>query len=157
LQTDSSEQRNASRRLSFVREIHESGSLKRKPSWLASRTLAAGYGADDQEWFFAGCYFGWKKRVPRFVGEIFGTGEEAQERAALLRIVVADGPAQHRITGFEFIEHRSHGGWNGEVECDLAVYMSQCAEMRGKYDANHGRVWPSGEVRRRPPRKVAAT
>src|ERR1700722_18399960 len=62
--------------------------------------LAAGDGADDQEGFFAGGDFGRQRRVPGFVGEVFGAGEEAQEWAALLRIVVADGAAQHGIAGF---------------------------------------------------------
>ena len=72
------------------------------------------------------------------MGEVFGAGEEAKERAALLRIVIADGAAEHGIAGFEFIQDRTQGGWNGEFESDLAVDVSQCAEMRGEYDANHG-------------------
>ncbi len=41
---------------------------------------------------------------------------------------------------FEFIEHRPHGWRNGEFQRDLAVHMSQRAEMRREYDANHGSV-----------------
>ena len=100
--------------------------------------LAAGDGADDEEGLFAGGDFGGKRRVPGFVREVFSAGEEAEERAALLRIMVADGPAQHGIAGFEFIQDRTQGGWNGKFESNLAVHVSQCAEMRGEYDANHG-------------------
>ena len=47
--------------------------------------------------FFACGDFGWERSVPGFVGEVFGAGEEAQKRAALLGIVVADGAAEHGI------------------------------------------------------------
>ena len=61
------------------------------------RNLAAGDGTDYKKGLGACGYFGGKQRVPRFVGEVFGAGEEAQERAALLGIVVADCAAKHGI------------------------------------------------------------
>jgi hypothetical protein len=38
---------------------------------------------------------------------IFRAGEESQERAALVRDVVADRPAQHGITGLKRVEDRA--------------------------------------------------
>jgi hypothetical protein len=107
-----------------------------------ARKLAAGDGAYDQEGLGACGYFGGKRRVRGFVREIFGAGEEAQEGAPLQRVVIANRAAEHGIARFELIENGPQRGWNGEFESDLAVYMSQCAEMRGEYDANHGSVCP---------------
>ncbi len=109
----------------------------------AETKLAAGDGADDEEWLGAGGYFGWKQGVRRFVRKIFRAGEEAEERAPLQRVVISDCAAQHGIARFEFIEHRAQRWWNGEFESDLAVHMSQRAEMRGEYDTNHGSVCTS--------------
>ena len=95
-----------------------------------NQKLAAGDGADDEEGFGAGRHFRRKQGVGRLVREIFGTGKKAQERAPLQRIVIADCAAEHGIARFEFIKHRPHCGWNGEFERDLAVHMSQRAEMR---------------------------
>jgi hypothetical protein len=107
---------------------------------------ATSYGADDQEGLFAICNFRRKKCFPRFVGEVFGAGEEAEEWAALEGIVIADCAAEHGIAGFEFIEDRAESGRSGEFERDLAVHVSQCAEMGGENDANHGRLpWTTQE------------
>lgn len=100
--------------------------------------LAAGDGADDEEGFLAGDDFGRQRRVPGFVGEVFGAGEETQEWAALHGIVVADCATEHGIASFQFIQDRTQGGWDGEFESDLAVHVSECAEMRGELDADHG-------------------
>src|ERR1700675_2025700 len=80
---------------------------------------------------------------PAILRKVFRAGEEPQECPPLQRVVIADGAAEHGITGFERIEHGTLGGRNGEFERDLAVHMSQRAEMRGEYDANHGNVCTS--------------
>ena len=80
----------------------------------AEKILAAGYGADYQEGFFACDDIGGERGVPGFVGEVFGAGEEAEEWAALQGIVVADGAAEHGIAGFQFIQDRAKSWWNGE-------------------------------------------
>jgi hypothetical protein len=100
--------------------------------------LAAGDGADDEERFFAGRDFGREQGVRRFVRDILGAGEEAQEGAALQGVVIADGAAKHWVARFEFIEHGAQCGRSGEFKSDLAAHVSQRAEMRGEYDANHG-------------------
>jgi hypothetical protein len=48
-----------------------------------------------------------ERLVGRVVGEVLFTGKKAQERAALLGVMIADGAAQHGITGLERIQHRA--------------------------------------------------
>src|SRR5205823_177714 len=64
-------------------------------------------GPDHNKWLFPGCDCIGERGVGRLVGEVFFAGEEAQEGAALLGVVVADGAAQHGIAGFERVQHRA--------------------------------------------------
>jgi hypothetical protein len=50
------------------------------------------------------------------VGDVFGASEEAEERAALLRDVVADSAAEHGIGGLERVEDVAKSGRAIEVE-----------------------------------------
>ena len=69
--------------------------------------LTASNGPDHNKRLFPGCDCIGERGVGRLVGEVFFAGEEAQERAALLRVVVADGAAQHGIAGLERVQHRA--------------------------------------------------
>ena len=124
-----------------------------RPFWARTRRnprvcgsgLAAGDGADDQEGFFAGNDLGGQCEVGSFVGEIFGAGEEAQEGAALQRVMVADGAAQHGIGRLEGIQDRAKCGWTLDGKGDLAGNMGEGPEMVRKYNANHGGILTSRE------------
>jgi hypothetical protein len=59
------------------------------------------------------------------VREILATGEEAQERAALLRDMVADRAAQHRVTGFERVENGALRGLASDFESRLTANVRQ--------------------------------
>ena len=48
-----------------------------------------------------------QRGIRRLVGEILLTRKEPQKRPALLRDVIANRPAQHRIASLERIEHRT--------------------------------------------------
>src|SRR5262249_14817875 len=88
------------------------------------------------------------------MGQILLTGEEAQHRPALLRDVVADRPAQHRITGLQGVEDRTLRGRACNVELHVAVDVRQCPQMIGKHHSDHGNVWTSTDStdgRPRPP------
>jgi len=67
--------------------------------------LAAGNRANDDEGLLAGCDRVGQRGVGRLVGKILLAGEEAQEHAALLRVMVTDGAPQHGIAGLEGVEH----------------------------------------------------
>ena len=77
--------------------------------------------------------------------KILLASEEAQERPALLRDVIADRPAQHRIAGLERIEHRALRDRALDLERHLAADMRQRSQMLREYDANHGSVCTSTE------------
>ena len=64
-------------------------------------------GPDHNKRLFPGCDCIGERGVGRLVGEVFFAGEEAQERAALLGDVVADGAAQHGIARLERVQHRA--------------------------------------------------
>ena len=66
------------------------------------------------------------------MGEVLLTGEEAQEGAALLGVVVADGAAQHGIAGFERVQHRALRDRALDFERHLAADVRQSSEMEGR-------------------------
>src|SRR5712692_402341 len=63
--------------------------------------LPSGNGPDDDKGLLSGRDSIGQWGVRRLMGQILLTGEEAQERPALLCDVVADGTAQHGIAGLE--------------------------------------------------------
>jgi hypothetical protein len=104
---------------------------------LKTTGLAAGDGAYDQEGFGAGDDRVGEGHVGRFVGKIFGAGEEAEERAAFLGDVIANGAAEHGIRGFECVQGGTESDGSRDVELELAGNPSEIAEMRRKNHANH--------------------
>ena len=91
--------------------------------WCGTRTApsAAGDGSDDEQRLGARRDRGGQRRVRRVVGQILLAGEEPHERPALLRDVIADRAAQHRIAGLERVEHRALRRPAVDVELHLAV------------------------------------
>jgi hypothetical protein len=71
------------------------------------------------------------------MGEVFLAGEEAHERAALLRGVVADSTAQHGIAGFKCVEHRTLRNRAFDFEGQLLADVRQRSQMLREYDADH--------------------
>jgi hypothetical protein len=59
------------------------------------------------------------------VGKIFFASEKSQERATLLCDVIADGPTQHRIAGFERVEDSSLRDWTFHVKFHFDANLSQ--------------------------------
>ena len=62
-----------------------------------------------------------QRGIRQFVEQIPLAGEEPYERSALLRDLVADRPAQHRIAGLERVEDRALRGLTLDVKRHLAV------------------------------------
>ena len=79
------------------------------------------------------------------MGQILGAGEEPHERPALLRDVIADGPAQHRIAGLQRVEHRALRDWPLHLKLHLARDVRQDPQMRRKLDPDHWSVCTSTE------------
>src|SRR5687768_15285785 len=70
--------------------------------------------------------------VGRSVREVLFAGEEAYERAALLRTDVAHGAPQHRVLGLERVEDRLLRRLTVEVDFDLSVDLGERAQVRGE-------------------------
>src|SRR6266851_6080563 len=107
---------------------------------LASLALAAGNGPEDDQGLLSGRDLVGQWSVRRFVGKVLLTSEEPQERPALLRDVVTDRTAQHRIAGLERVKHRAQRGLTLEIERHLAPDMRQSSQMLREYDTNHIRL-----------------
>ena len=84
--------------------------------------------------------------VRRLVRQVLLAGEEPHERPALLRDVVADRAAQHRIAGLQRIEDRALRHRARDVELHLAVDPRQRPQMSREHDADHGSVWTSTDT-----------
>jgi hypothetical protein len=74
------------------------------------------------------------------MGQILLAGEEAQHRPTLLRDVVADGSAQHRVAGLERVEDRALRDGARDFERHLGADLRQRSQMIGEDDADHGNV-----------------
>src|SRR2546426_1701400 len=107
--------------------------------------LAAGHRPHDQKRLRANRDRVGQRGIRRFVGQILLAGEDPHKRAALLRDVIADRPAQHRIAGLERVEDRALRGLTLDVERHLAVDVRQRPQMCRKHDSDHGSVWTSTE------------
>src|SRR5437773_5779823 len=136
---------------SFARPTSRATSSSTADSWPASRGnlhelgLPAGHGADDQERLRTRRHRVRQRGIRRFVGQILLASEEAHERPAPLRDLVADRPAQHRIAGLERVEDRALRGLCLDVELHLPVDARQFPQMRREDDADHGSVCTSTE------------
>src|SRR6266851_91153 len=84
--------------------------------------LAARNRPDDDKRLFPGRDRVGQWRVRRLMGQIFLAGEEPQERPALLRDLVADRPAQHRIVRFERVDNRTLRDRALDIDLDFAGY-----------------------------------
>ncbi len=77
------------------------------------------------------------------VGQILLAGEEAHERPAFQRHVVADRTAQHRIACLEGVEDRALRDLPLDLERHLALDVRELAQMWRQHDADHGNVCTS--------------
>src|SRR5438093_1561181 len=109
--------------------------------------LAAGHGTHDQKRLCAHRDRVGQRGIRRFVGQILLAGEDPHERSALLRDVVADRPAQHRIASLERVDNRALRDPTVDVELHLAVDLRELAQMCRERDSDHhGSVWTSTDT-----------
>ena len=112
-------------------------------SWL--NALPAGDGPDDKEGLFPGGDRLRERGIRSLMRKIFLAGEEAQERPSLLRDVISDSPAQHRIAGLNRLEDRPLCGRALDLDRHLAADMGKRSQVLREYDADHGSVCTSTE------------
>jgi hypothetical protein len=79
------------------------------------------------------------------MGQIFFAGEEAQERPALLRDLIANSAAQHGIAGFQRVQHRALRHWSFDFNLHLNVDVRQSSQMLRQCDSDHVNVCTSTE------------
>src|ERR1022692_1951947 len=133
----------ARQRSPLFRNAYRAGVLWRKA--ITSPCLAAGNGPYDEKGLRARCDCGGQRGVGRLMGQILLAGEEPHERPALFGDVIADGPAQGRVTGLERVEDRALRDLARNVELHFARDARQDAQMRREHDPDHGSVWTSTE------------
>ena len=105
--------------------------------------LAAGNGPDDQKRLRPRRDRVGQRGVRRLVGQVLLAGEEPHERPALLRDVVADRPAQHRIAGLERVEDRALRDRPSTSSSTSPSDARQRPQMCGQHDSDHGSVCTS--------------
>jgi hypothetical protein len=96
--------------------------------------LAAGDRSEDDDGFL-GCGDGFGEGCVRGeVGPVFFADEEAEEGAALVGDVVADGAAEHGVAGLEGVECGGEGDGGGDVEDGLVGgEVGEAAEVDGQF------------------------
>ena len=77
--------------------------------------------------------------------KILRASEESQERAALLRDVIANRASQHRIPRLQRVEDRALRDGALDLQLYVAANMRKRSQVRREYDSNHGSVWTSTE------------
>src|SRR5947209_4695382 len=122
--------------------------LYRNSRWFQRRDsfLSPGNCANDQIRLRAACDRLRQWRVRRFVRQIFPTRVEAQERPALLRHMIADRAAQHRIARLNRVNDRALSHRPIDFQFHLALAESrERPQMEWKLDPNHFSVCASTE------------
>src|ERR1700704_51780 len=77
--------------------------------------------------------------------QVLFAGEEADERAALLRHVIADGAPQHRIARLERVENGTLRHFASCVERHLAAHPRERSQVIRKDHSDHRSVCTSTE------------
>jgi len=129
--------------VSFLEPCHSPGLI------LGPRLeiLPTGDGPNDDERFLAGRNSFWDRSIRRFLGKILLAGKETQEGPSQVCDVVADGPPEHRIRGFELVKDRALGDRTLDLEYELAADTRQISKMEWEYDSDHGPLPPSRKAK----------
>src|ERR1044071_5483606 len=105
--------------------------------YTSPQILPASNRSNHDKRLLAGSHCFRQRSIRGIMGHIFLTRKEAQESAALFCVMVANGSAQHRITGFKRIKHRALGDWAFYRKCHLGIGMCQRSQVKRKNDADH--------------------
>jgi len=69
--------------------------------------------------------------------QVLLAGEKPQVRPALLRDVVADRPAQHRIAGLNRVEDQAQRGLAFDLDFHVAVNTCQGSQVLREHNSDH--------------------
>jgi hypothetical protein len=103
-------------------------------------SLSSCEGADHQKWFGAFGDACGKSCVRRIVGQIFLAREEPDERASLMRDVIADRTAEYGVLRLKGVEYRPQRRRAAYLHAHLAVDTGERPEVSRQFDANHWSV-----------------
>jgi hypothetical protein len=103
---------------------------------MGADILASCNGCNDQEGLCSRDDRAGELGVGRFVGQVFGAGEESEEGPPLLRDMIAYRATQHGVAGLQRVDHRALGNRAFYGESDLALYLRQSAEVSRERHAN---------------------
>ncbi len=81
--------------------------------------------------------------VGRVMGQVLLAGEEPDEGTPRATIMITDGPAQHRVAGFQGVQHRPLSHRARDIEVHLPIDAGEGPQVRGEHDPDHGSVWTS--------------
>src|SRR5207244_13180161 len=107
---------------------------------------AAGHGPGDETRLRPRSHRLGQGSVRRLMRQIFLAGEEPDERPPLLRDVVADRAAQHRVTGLQRVQDRALRRLTFDVELYLAADARQVPQMGWEHHSDHGSIWTSTDT-----------
>ena len=86
-----------------------------------------------------------QRSVRRLMRKVLRASEESQERTALLRNVIPNCSAQHRIAGLQRVKDRALRDRARDLQLHVAANLRQRPQVGREYDSNHGSVWTSTE------------
>jgi len=98
--------------------------------------LATGHRPDDRKWLAAVHDRVGEQGIWRRMGQVLPAGKEPEERPALLRHVVADRPAQHRVGVFERVESRALRHRARNMDVDLVPHPGQGPQVVRERDSD---------------------
>jgi hypothetical protein len=102
-----------------------------------NRRLASSNRADDQERLSSGCDCIRQRSVRGLVRQIFLTSEEAEKRPPLLRALVSNGAAEHRILRLKRVQHRALRNHARDLKRDFGSGVSQRSKVEWENYADH--------------------
>ena len=111
-----------------------------------SERLRSGVGStasnctDDKERLFPRGNLVGQLHIPRFERVIFATREEAQERAALLRSMIANGATQHRISKLKRIDDGANRRHPFDLNLNFGLRLREPLQVIWNNDADQARV-----------------
>ena len=79
------------------------------------------------------------------MGKVLAAGKEPQKGLTLLRNVITNRAAQHRVTGLERVDDRTLCDQTLNVELHLAADARESTKVWRKLNSDHGSVWTSTE------------
>ncbi|MEY2440289.1 MAG: hypothetical protein QOI34_1674 [Verrucomicrobiota bacterium] len=103
----------------------------------AVQNLTASDSAHDEERLNPFCHRIGQAFIWGIMRNVFATGEESYQRTALLRVVIADRAAQHRVGRLETIDNCARRNRRSDIELYFSPNSREGAQMLGKDDADH--------------------